>query len=337
MKKRLFYFTGIANDKKIGNYIQLDFTSIKKIYETYEDEGEIILRTDEIITTQLLTSRLLSTSDNYPWLFYYSGHSSKQYIKFEKPLDIKTFVNLFRDSNLKKELKLVFLNSCESYKAGLALLKEGVNCVLMSKEKIYSPIAYMASQLFLAQLMTSDTISEAFERAKSVFFATRSNFDYSSKKSVRPEFPFEIKSQSETFLEDQLPQTTLSEIGVLKSQERIKNVELDLQMKFIEHGKTHKIPVNKNLIQKNIKKSNYLLGNSLSEISKNVDSYEIIKVFGESSIVNLPSLSKNDKEKHILIESLKDPEGFRDLSKASIRNSIEKGNQLLTSLEELLP
>ncbi|MEM7368724.1 MAG: hypothetical protein AAF587_08970 [Bacteroidota bacterium] len=332
MKKRLIYIAGTANDPDIGRYIQQDISNMKDIFEYYEDRGRLLLRTDEMVDTELLLNRLQNESGVYPWLFYFSGHSSLDQIQLaDKPQKIETFVKLFDDPELLKHLHIVYLSSCESIDIGHQLNEVGVKVVIVTREKIPAFLANVASSIFFRQLMRVRNIELAFELTKVSYQAQRSVVDYSQGNIREPEFPFEILSNQEETLRSPLPRINLrpEEEAVIKLH--LLDSERNLRQGFIEHGRSHSLPINTKYLRENTMESQKELKRSLEIVEEEQTLVDLLDNLDRSSLGQLSEPGKGSKRKKILIKEVKNPVAFKRSTTESIRRMITIDDEILSS------
>lgn len=205
--KRLIYIAGQSDDDIIGNYVRDDINNMKNIFETYENEGQLILRTDELITKKSVMQRF---RDNQiiPWLFYFSGHSDDNFIQFsDDKIPAELFVDFFTAHEpIVRELQLAYLGSCNSLSIANRLIDKNIKVVIASNQKVASYLANIVSKLFFNRFLISKNIGEAFDKTKIDFEFDRNNFNVNQDV----DFPWVLLTSSEVNLGINLERVNLS-------------------------------------------------------------------------------------------------------------------------------
>ncbi|WP_299547430.1 hypothetical protein [Seonamhaeicola sp.] len=222
--KRLVYVAGLSQDSDIGSFIRQDISNIKAILENYENEGQIILRTDEYATKRSIISRFMDNKV-LPWLFYYSGHSDDNYIALsDAQIPADNFVNLFDNNRIREALQLVYLGSCNSLSIGKKLIDKNIKLVIVSDEKVQAHLANIVSQFFFNTLFTSNNIREAYETTENLFKLDRETFNVNEAVN----FPWHILTSSETNLEKALKTIRLSPEQKHQLVMNVTSIRLDM-------------------------------------------------------------------------------------------------------------
>lgn len=104
---------------------------------------------------------------NTTTLFHFSGHSSPVFLElFNEIVHSKTIDNILGD---EKNLKLVFLNGCQSRGLANNLLSKGVKLVISTKRKVEDEKAAIFSIQFYEAFFSGRTIQASFKQATSLW------------------------------------------------------------------------------------------------------------------------------------------------------------------------
>jgi len=328
-QKRLVYIGALANDEKIGTFIQTDLENMKQIFESYEDEGQIILRTDEILTTDLLIRRLALTKI-YPWLFYFSGHSKVDAIQLsDREISSDDFANLFDNVALNNHLQLVYLGSCDSDDIGQKLIEKGVKVVIASTQEVPAHLANIVSRFFFNQFLLMPTIQEAFERTETLFRLTRGRLDIDTGVVLPPDFPWLLLTSSETNLEKTLPKISLSPEQKYLTLVRSVEAELELTGYFQTYGLEHDLLADKTTFDADVISIKDHLEASLSLVENNDKVKNLFDIWKSNASPNAHHRLGRFLRKNIHIEDLPQSNQFKKITKKNIGNLINLSERIL--------
>ncbi len=322
--KRLVYIAGLSGDKTIGNYVREDIMNMKSIFEAHENEGQVILRTDEFVTKKSILNRF---RDNkiLPWLFYFSGHSDENQIELSDgnvPTDV--FVGLFNDSRILDALQMVYLGSCDSLSIGKKLIDNKVKVVIASNKKVPSHLANIVSKLFFVRFLISENIQQAFDMTFNDYEFDRSNFNVNQEI----DFPWELLTSSETNLIKQMRKINLSKEQKHSILMNSAAIRLDFLNYYLSEDKS--LNIKSDLIKDETNEIKKNLDSALNIATENEDIKSLIGLWKKSTpIYQLP-----DQKRFLRttgeINTLKLPNKFITGTKVQISDMIKVSNKILS-------
>lgn len=310
--------SGVASDKDLYSYIQEDFFNLKEILELFEDNNKIILRTDEIVTLELIIKRL-GRDRLYPWMFYFSGHSTDKMIMLnDREVPILEFANLFRTGSGERRIEIAFFNSCDSKDIGTAVIDAGVNVAIVTLRDIEAGLANTISKVFFGKLMVAKTVMEAYNFAENMFNIVTTHID----PAKRPLFPCRIMSRQETQLTKELPKFRYSPEQSYFIATHMINSELQMLDAVKEYSIKQKVNINNDSYDEHLKTINTSLNKMTPLIQKGENFQNILRVIQKGDRAKLtPSRLLNVKGS---ISEVKDPVNFKKKALFELEQLINK-------------
>ena len=173
IKKNLLI--GTTNPLSDLEEVKAERLAIKKVLDAQSPYVNMI-RESDLSWTNLTNAFLRQDIGDAIEFFHYCGHSSQKGVLLEAgrtsghQISVKSFTEFL---SKRKDLKIVFLNSCSSQLIGQTLLNEGgVKVVIETVQPIYDKDARIFSEKFYHLLAKGKTIYEAFEEAKNMLVNT---------------------------------------------------------------------------------------------------------------------------------------------------------------------
>jgi len=324
-KKRLIYIAGLSNDAKIGSFIQKDISNMKSIFENYENEGQVILRTDEIVTTTSLRERFSNTKV-LPWLFYFSGHSDVNQIQMsDGTIAKKNFTDIFNYDRIIQNLQLVYLSSCKSFDIADTLCYEKkVKVVIASTANVNAGLSNIISKFFFNQFLFSDNIQQAFNQAKNFYKIDREKFNINQNV----DFPWILLSSNESNLDKPLKKIKLSPEQKHQILMNSTSIRLNLLDYYLNEDKSN----NKNhgLTKEEVKVIKDNLDSSITIVDDENENIQTLLDIWKTTT----SLEVFPKQKRILnsnkeFKKMKSPEIFKNKTRNQIINMTEIASKII--------
>lgn len=322
--KRLVYIGGLSNDTKIGSYVRQDMSNLKAIFEDYENEGKIILRTDEYITTRALSNRF-SDTQILPWLFYFSGHSDVNQIQMSDGIiEKERFANIFDEDKITQNLQLVYLSSCSSTDIADALIDKKVKVVIASIGEIPAGLANTLSHMFFNQFLFSENIQKAFDRAKNQYLIDRSKFNVNQQI----DFPWILRTSNESNPYKPLQKMNLS--PEQKHQILLNSTSIRLQQLNYYFNEDKSDVKRQDLIQQEVEEIQQHIGDSITVANDKKENIStLVDVWkGSTPLQALPNSSrflKADKS----FSALAAPDRFQKKTETQLTTMLEEANQII--------
>lgn len=302
--KRLVYIAGLSSDPGIGIYVREDMNNMKSVLESYENEGQIILRTDEYVTIESFIDRF---GDNkiLPWLFYFSGHSSNNDISFsDGNMAADVFVKILTSQKTKEALQLVYLGSCDSLTIGKKLIDNDVKVVIASSKKVKPHLANIVSKLFFYRFFVIKNIQEAYNMTLTYYEADRNKFNVNQTV----DFPWVLLTSSETNLEKPLKPIRLSAVQKHQLVMNSTNIRLELLNYYITEDPS--VGKNTDLIKEEASKIRDSLDTTLNIIDENKNIRTLIEPWKNTPTIELLPDSERIMRTSRRIENLNLPQNF---------------------------
>jgi len=322
-KKRLVYIAGLSGADDIGDFVREDMDNIKKVLENYENEGQIILRTDEYISRRNVIRRFMDNKI-LPWLFYYSGHSDDNEIVFSNgPMSTDTFVGILDDDRVREQLQLVYLGSCNSITIGNKLIEKGIKVVIASDKEVRPYLSNIISQFFFNNLFTSENIQKAFDRTVKLFDADRSSFNVNATTN----FPWHLLTSSETNLEKSIKPIRLSAEQKHKMVMNTASMRLELLDYYISHDLSPE--KNTSVIKEEVEEMRKTLDNTLEIINENENIQSLIRPWKNNLTFDLIPKKERLMSTSRVIKNLNLPQNFLKSTVNQVEKMKEYSNDIL--------